>query len=78
MHLSTIFITETEGALAAESVSPETPKVNIGLRHLRVGNEEPDAEDGLGEDVKNSVGDNLRVNRDLARSVGNTPDTTKY
>lgn len=78
MHLSTIIITETEGALAAESVGPETSKINIGLRDLRVGNEEPDTEDGFGEDVKNSVSDDLGVDRNLAGSIGNTPDTTKY
>jgi hypothetical protein len=78
MHLSTIVITETERALAAKSVGPETSKVNVGLGHLRVGNKEPDAKDGLGEDVKNGVSDDFGVDRDLARSVGNTPDTIEY
>jgi hypothetical protein len=42
-----------------------------------VGDEEPDAENGLGEDVENSVGDNLGVDRHLTGSIGDTPDTVK-
>ena len=39
-----------------------------------VGEEEPEAEDGLGKDIKDGVADDLSVDIDVAGSVGNTPD----
>ena len=39
-----------------------------------MGEQEPEAEDGLGQDVKNGIGDNLRVNIRNARAIGDTPD----
>jgi hypothetical protein len=77
VYLSTIVITETDGALAAEAVGPETAKVNVGLGHLRVGDEEPDTKNRLGEDVENSVRDDLGVDRHPTGAVGDTPDTVE-
>lgn len=37
----------------------------------------PETEDGLGQDVENSVGNDLSINGGLARTVGKTPDTIK-
>ena len=42
-----------------------------------MGEEEPEAEDGLGKNVENSIGDNLSVDVNVAGSVSNTPDTGK-
>ena len=39
-----------------------------------MGEEEPEAEDGLGENVKNGIGNDLGVDINLARAVGDTPD----
>lgn len=39
-----------------------------------MGEEEPETEDGLGEDVKNSVGNDLGVEANKAATVSNTPD----
>lgn len=36
--------------------------------------EEPEAKDRLGKDVKDSVSDNFSVDRDVARSISDTPD----
>ena len=44
-------------------------------RHGIVCEEKPEAEDWLGQDVKNGVGDDLGINVDVAGSIGNTPDT---
>jgi hypothetical protein len=77
VYLSTIVINETDGALATKAVGPETAKVYVGLGHLRVGDEEPDAKNGLGEDVENSVRDDLGVDRHLTGPVGDTPDTVE-
>jgi hypothetical protein len=77
VHLSTIVLTNTDSTLAAEAVGPEAVKLNIALAHVGVGNKEPGAEDGLCEDIENSVGDDLSIDASLARTVGNTPDTRK-
>jgi hypothetical protein len=77
VHLSTIVLTNTDSTLAAEAVGPEAVKLNIALAHVGVGNKEPGAEDGLSEDIENSVGDDLSIDASLARTVGNTPDTRK-
>lgn len=40
-----------------------------------MGNKEPSTKASLGKDIKNSVGNDLRVDANLASTVGNTPDT---
>lgn len=39
-----------------------------------MGEQEPGAENGLGEDVEDGVGDDLLVNVHVAGAVGNAPD----
>lgn len=67
--------TYTNGALGGQALRPETTNAGLGARHGIVGEEQPEAEDGLGEDVKNGVGENLAVDADVARTIGDTPDT---
>jgi uncharacterized Zn-binding protein involved in type VI secretion len=75
MHLSTLLVvTNTDGALT-ETVGPVATDVSRDLGHALVGDEEPCAEDDLGHDIEDSVGDDLSVNGDLAGTVGDTPDT---
>jgi hypothetical protein len=66
MSLRSVIVTETDGTLATQ---------DVGLGHLRVGEEEPDAENGLGKDIKNGVGDDLTIDGQFTGSVSNTPDT---
>ena len=40
-----------------------------------MGEEEPEAEDGLSENVKDSVGNDLSIDIDIAGSISDTPDT---
>lgn len=76
MHLRTLLIvTDAELALTAEAVGPESTESNIELRHVHVAKEEPETEDTLGQDVKNSVADDLGINRHLAGAIGDTPNT---
>jgi hypothetical protein len=75
MHLGTVVLTDADGTLAADAVGPEAVELSIALAHVGVDNEEPGTEDSLGKNIKNSVGDDLSVNADLAGTVGNTPDT---
>ena len=77
MHLSTVVLTDADGTLAAETVSPEAVELNITLAHVGVGNKEPGTEDSLGKDIEDSVGNDLSINASLAGTVGNTPDTAK-
>jgi hypothetical protein len=56
-------------------VSPVAAELDIGLGDLAVGNEQPEAEDRLGEDIENGVKDDLGVDADLAGTIGDTPDT---
>jgi hypothetical protein len=75
MHLSTLIIlTNTDSTLAADTVGPETTKLNLSLGHALVGEEQPSTEDRLGEQVEDSVGNDLLVNGHLAGAIGNTPN----
>ena len=40
--------------------------------------EKPESEDGLGENIKYSIGNNLSIDVDVARPVSNAPDTTQH
>lgn len=42
-----------------------------------MGNQEPGTEDSLGEDIEDSVGNDLSVDASLASTIGNTPDTER-
>jgi hypothetical protein len=42
-----------------------------------VGEEKPEAEDWLGEDIEDSIGDDLSIETDHASTVGNTPDAER-
>jgi hypothetical protein len=89
-HLSFIVVTNPELALAAEAIGPETfergravsslamieskGEDDLRGRHAVVGEEQPEAEDGLGQDIENSIGDDLSIKADETGTVGNTPD----
>lgn len=76
IHLGTlVVVTNADGALVAKALAPEATDLNVGLGDALVGEEEPGTEDGLGEDVKDGVGNDLLVNGGVAGAVGNTPDT---
>lgn len=74
-HLRTIIVLDADAALAAEALAPEAGDVDVGLRDAGVGDEQPQAEDGLGEDVEDGVGDDLAVDTDGAGAVSKAPDT---
>ena len=69
-----VVITDADGSLAAETVSPETTKVDLSLGNSSVGVQEPGTEDGLGEDVEDGIGDNFLVNIGNASTISDTPD----
>lgn len=53
---------------------PESAEFDVGLRHVQVGQEEPEAKDRLGEDVENSVCNDLAVDVDIARAIRDAPN----
>lgn len=75
MHLSTVIVTKTEGALTVKAIGPEAAEVNIGLTELSVGDDQPSTEDGLSKDVEDGVGDDLAINTNTAGTVSKAPDT---
>lgn len=78
IHLGTlVVVTDADGTLLAETLAPEATELNVGLGDGGVGEEEPGTEDGLGEDVKDGVGDDLLVNVHVAGAIGDTPDAGK-
>ena len=40
-----------------------------------MGEEEPEAKDGLGKDVKDSIRNNFGIDIDIARAISDTPNT---
>ena len=47
-------------------------------RHAVMGEEKPEAKDGLGKDIEDGVANDLSINAGNARSIGNTPDAVSY
>jgi len=69
-----VIITNTESTLGADSVGPETTEINTSLWELSMGKEKPEAKDWLGEDVKNSVGQDFLVDAEEAGAISYTPN----
>ena len=55
-------------------MSPEAAELNVSLGHVHMGQKEPQAEHGLGQNIEDGIGNNLAVNVDVAGAIGNTPD----
>ena len=49
---------------------------SLRCSHGIVREEEPESEDGLGEDIEDGVADDLAVDTDVSGSIGNTPDAS--
>jgi len=73
-HLSTLVVIKTDGTLTTKTLGPPSIKFNVGLWHAAVGEEEPSTEDWLGEDVKDSIGNDLSVNIDVTGAISDTPN----
>lgn len=67
----------TEGVLEAISfgINVTTSAECLRLRHAIVGEEKPEPKDRLGEDVEDSIGDDLRVHIDGSGSISKAPDS---
>ena len=74
-RLRAIILADADGTVTVEAVGPETTQLNIALAQVGMGKEEPGTEDTLGKDIQNGISDDLAVNTNLARTIGETPDT---
>lgn len=72
--LSTLLVADANTALGTKAIGPVSAELNIGLRQRPVRHEQPDAENGLCEDIQDGVGDDLGIDRSPARTVGDTPN----
>ena len=66
--------TKPPAAQQSSEKAAEAAKVDVGLGHANVGEEQPGSEDGLGEDVEDSVSNDLLVDIHLAGAISDTPD----
>lgn len=71
-YLGTLIVIDADGSLAAQTMAP--PSVNSCSSITAVSEQEPETEDWLGENIKDSIGDDFTVNRPLASAITNTPN----
>lgn len=48
---------------------------NLRACHAVMGEEKPEAKDGLSENIEHSVADDFSIDTNDASTIGNTPDT---
>lgn len=70
--LSALVVIEAESTLGGKTVSPEALN-GLSIR-LGVCSKEPETENWLGENIENSVGDDLTIDGEDAGSITKTPD----
>ena len=69
--------TYADGALALQALGPEPVQDQGRAREAPVvRQQQPGAEDGLGQEVEHGVGDDLAVDACDAGAIGHGPDTT--
>jgi len=66
-----IILTNSQRTLSVQSVNPEAID-RAGI--LAVGEQEPEAEDWLGKDVQDGIGNDLSINRPPTGTISDTPD----
>jgi len=73
--LRSLIIADADAALASsKALRPPSSHIDVCLGELPVCHEQPEAKDGLGEDIEDGVCDNLGINTRATGTIGNTPD----
>lgn len=72
---SILVIANANGALSTSAVGPVASNVGSCVAVLSRSSDDPEAENSLGEDVEDSVDDDLGADLDLPSATGSTPDT---
>lgn len=70
-------ITNADATLSREAVGPPSTNLHVGFRDAAVTEQQPQTEDGLGQNVKYGVGQNLAIDTSLASTVGEAPHTSR-
>lgn len=73
-HTYRLVVSDPKAALASPAVSPESIKRWRGAGHAVVSEQEPEAEDRLGKNIKNSVGNDFDIQTNKTATIGDTPD----
>lgn len=77
-YLSTVVIvTKTNSACTGQAISPETADLDVGLRHASMGDQKPDTKDGLGQNIQDSIGNDLAINGNMTSAISDTPDAAR-
>lgn len=71
LGLRTLVIIDADGTLVAQAMAPPAIDHRGGIPAVR--EQQPEAKDGLGQDVEDGVGDDLAVDGPDARSFGQAP-----
>lgn len=77
--LRSLVITNSDAALASsEALRPPSSDLDVRLGKLPVRHKQPEAKDRLGEDVEDSVCNNLGIDTRASSAIGNAPDTVTF
>lgn len=69
-----LIVANANQALCTKTLRPPAAQLNIGLRKLAVGSQQPSAEANLGQHIKHGVEDDLGADARLVRAISDTPD----
>lgn len=75
VRLSTlIIVADADGTLSTSSIGPVATNVGSGIAVLASSGDDPETENSLGEDIEDSVDDDLSADLDLPGATSSTPD----
>ncbi|VTO88736.1 unnamed protein product [Fusarium graminearum] len=75
-RLSTlVIVADANGTLSASTVGPVATNLGGGVAVLASSGDDPETDNSLGENIKNSVDDDLGADLNLPSATSSTPDT---
>lgn len=75
IHFSLGTIANANGTFLGKAIGPETFNGSSGARHLVMRSQQPESEDGLGQNIEDGVADDLSIHVHQAGSITNAPNT---
>lgn len=75
-RLSTlVIVADTDGTLSASTVGPVATNLGGGIAVLASSGDDPETDNSLGENIKDSVDDDLGADLNLPSATSSSPDT---
>lgn len=74
-HRRLVLLANADSTLSSEAMRPVAAKVDVGLGHGTMAKQQPEAKDGLRQEVENGVDHDLGINARLARTISHSPNT---